>query len=614
MCGIAGGTGPASAQEPVVARQLATLLHRGPDASATTAGTEATIGQTRLAVMDPQHGDPPLKDESGDIRAALNGEIYNYRALQAALEADGHRFRSHCDTEVVAHLAERMEPADLARSLRGMFAFAVWDERRRRLVLGRDRFGKKPLFYWYDGRDLVFGSELKAVLADPRVPRIVDPDVVPAYLAFGYVPSPSTFFRGIRSVPPATVLVWERGQVRTERYWELPTDASFFTGDAEELAGETRRLLREAVRERLAADVPLGAFLSGGLDSSAVVALMAPELSQPVKTFCIGFDETSYDERRWAALVARRFDTDHTEDVVRADAATLLEQVLSACDQPFADSSALPTYLLCQMTRRHVTVALSGDGGDEVFAGYDRFAAGLLLERVNRAPRAPLAAARRLGRHVAGGDGRARLTRAGRLLALAGLPMPAAYEGLVRLFDDDWLASAGLPAQAAAHADTWALSAGQPTLHRLLDLNRRTYLVDDLLVKADRMSMAHALEVRSPFLDHRLVEFAGRVPARLHSRGRHGKRLLKLAMAADLPPEVVNRPKRGFGVPLDSWFRKELSDEARAIAQPGARISQFVPASAVARLVQQQAAGTAAHGQRLWSLLMLERFLEREHA
>jgi asparagine synthase (glutamine-hydrolysing) len=616
VCGIAGGTGHNTAsQQVVIGRQLATLDHRGPDAAGFSTSPTVVIGQTRLAVMDPAHGDPPMTDESGDVRVALNGEIYNFLELRAQLQDQGHRFRSACDTEVLAHLAESLEPVDLARALRGMFAFAVWDERRGRLILGRDRLGKKPLYFWTGGGDLVFGSEIKAVLADPRVPRELDRDVIPAYLAFGYAPSPRTFFDGVQSVPPGSVLVWERGSYVVESYWDCRAVSTeeLLTAPVEELAREAGRLFAEAVRERLVADVPLGAFLSGGIDSSAVVAVMADAASGPVRTFCIGFNEDAYDERRWARLVSDRFSTEHVEELVKPDASAALDTVLDHCDQPFADSSALPMHLLAGVARQHVTVALSGDGGDEVFGGYERFAASILLNRVQKLPTPLRAGAAGAGRVLQGGDQRGLRSRAGRLLRGFGKPMPDAYEELVRYFDDEWLTAARLSPQRDVHAAEWFGSAGAPVLGRLLDLNRRTYLLDDLLVKVDRMSMAHALEVRSPFLDHRLVEFAARVPGRHHVHGRRLKVLLKLAMRGTLPDEVLDRPKRGFGVPLDAWFRGPLRDEThRRLLDRTARVAAFVPAEQVSALVREHDAGKAAHGQRLWSLLMLERFLERE--
>jgi asparagine synthase (glutamine-hydrolysing) len=614
MCGIAGGTGDSPEERRrTVDRQLGLLLHRGPDAQGFVVG-RGTVGQTRLAVIDVEHGDPPLTDESGDVRVALNGEIYNFRALQRRLVEGGHVLRTECDTEVVAHLAEELEPVELARALHGMFAFAVWDERRRRLVLGRDRLGKKPLYYWHDRGELVFGSEIKAVLADPRVPRRLREAAVGEYLLNGYVPSPETFYDGVRSVPPGSVLVWQDGRVEVQVYWDVvpgePVDAS-----EDELARELRRLLEQAVGDRLVADVPLGAFLSGGVDSTAVVGVMAGLSDRPVRTFCVGFEDPRYDERAFARAAARRFGTEHTELVVRPDASALLDDVLHAADQPFADSSALPMLLLCQATRQHVTVALSGDGGDELFAGYDRFAAALALDRAGRVLPGPLtAAARRAGERLAGADLRSPTARLGRLLRQTGTPLPEAYVALVRLVDRPTLRRLGLDVPTApSHLEAWSRSAGAPTLNRLLDLNRRTYLLDDLLVKADRMSMAHALEVRAPLLDHRLVEFAAGLPPHAQLRGRRTKLLLKRAVADLLPPEVARRPKRGFGVPLDRWFREDLAAETRTrLTASGSRVSRYLDGPGVAALVDEHQRGAAAHGQKLWALLLLERFLERE--
>jgi asparagine synthase (glutamine-hydrolysing) len=620
MCGIAGGTGQDSAERrAVLDRQLRTLRLRGPDSWGFLPGDGAIVGQTRLSIIDVAHGDPPLTDESGDVRVALNGEIYNFRALSDELRRDGHRLATACDTEVIAHLAEQLEPVELARRLHGMFAFAVWDARRDRLVLGRDRLGKKPLHYWTDGRELVFGSEIKAVLADPRVPRRLDPEALSGYLAYGYPPSPGTFFEGIRSVPPGHVLVLEagRGPVVTP-YWDAAavTQDGLLTCSSEDLAHQLLALLRTAVRDRLVADVPLGAFLSGGVDSSAIVALMAEASSTPVKTFCIGFDEQAYDERRWARLVAERLGCEHHELVVRPQASELVDRVLDACDQPFADSSALPTYLLAQLARSEVTVALSGDGGDELFAGYERFAAGVALSRAGAVPTPALRLAAGLAGRLATPDQRSTRAKLVRFATQAPLGMPDAYTGWVSYFDralaDELLPGAGTAAQRR-YDGIWAASTGAPALNRLLDLNRRTYLLDDLLVKTDRMSMAHSLEVRSPLLDHRLVEFAVRVPPHEQLSGRRLKLLLKRSVRDLVPHEVLDRPKQGFGVPLDAWFRGELRSELELRLGSGrSRLSQHLHAAPVRRLVDEHLAGRAAHGQRLWSLLLLERFLERE--
>ena len=384
--------------------QLRLLEHRGPDASGVFAAGLGAIGQTRLAVIDLVTGDPPMTSEQGEIGVVLNGEIYNYRELRKGLLGAGHVMASDGDTEVIAHLAEELEPVEVARHLDGMFAFATWDGPRQRLVLGRDRLGKKPLYYWSDGSSLAFASEIKALLANPGVPRRMSIDALPAYLTFGYVPTPRTFFDGIFSVPPAHVLVFEPGSApRLERYWEPVVPGLGRLAPAqvtlEEAARAVRASLSTAVERRLEADVPLGAFLSGGVDSSSVVALMAGLMSRPVATFTIGFEDTQgFDERPYARAVAERFRTDHTEFVVNPDAAGLVERLVWHHDQPFGDSSALPTYLLSELTRKHVTVALCGDGGDELFAGYERFAGAITLSRLKHLPKPLQASARSLAR------------------------------------------------------------------------------------------------------------------------------------------------------------------------------------------------------------------------
>jgi asparagine synthase (glutamine-hydrolysing) len=612
VCGIAGGTGRNSQERSrILDRQLTTLRHRGPDSWGFLPGGSGAVGQTRLSVIDLLRSDPPLTDESGAVRVALNGEIYNFKELRRELLEEGHQLASEGDTEVIAHLAEDHSPVDLCRRLDGMFAFGVWDERDARLVLGRDRFGKKPLYYWYGQDELVFGSEIKAVLADPRVPRRLNTNVVPQYLSFGYAPTPETFFEGVRSLPAGHVLTFVRGGPPViERYWSVPVvpQESLLRWSLDDAARHLRELLRAAVARRLVADVPLGAFLSGGVDSSAVVGLMAEQMTEPVRTFSIGFQEKEFDEREWGALVARRFGTRHSEHIVTADAAHVVDRILDACDQPFADSSALPTFFLSEVTRRDVTVALSGDGGDEVFAGYDRFAAALLLRRAPRALRGLSVAAAGIPRLS---------TRIQRLLEAGGTGMPEAYERLVMISaPEDVRRLLGGDAAArvtTTHSDLWASSAGASALHRLLHLNINSYLLDDLLVKVDRMSMQHGLEVRSPLLDPALLDFAMSVTPDLHVRGLRLKRLLKAAVADLVPVEVLNRPKKGFGVPVARWLRNELRPlvEGELLA-PSARLAALVNAQEVQRLAHEHEIGRRDHGQRLWALLLLERFLRRE--
>jgi len=480
--------------------------------------------------------------------------------------------------------------------------------------------GKKPLYYWCGGGRLVFGSEIKAVLAAPEVPRRLAPRAIPAYLTFGYVPTPETFFDGVRSLPPGHVLTFRPGgEPLLECYWEPPmvgrAGVTRLEHPLNHAARETRALLDAAVRRRLVSDVPLGAFLSGGIDSGAVVGLMASAMSEPVETFTIGFEDSDgFDERAYAAMVARRHGTNHHEFVVDPDAVDLVERLVWHHDQPFGDSSAIPTFLLSEVTAGHVTVALSGDGGDELFAGYERFAAGLAARRWSALPR-PLQKTLGVGFHLIPQE-RLRV-RAERFAAAAALGLPDAYRAWTSL-----VAEADRDALLAGRREDWALdqyrelwnaTAGAHPLDRLLDLNMRTYLPDDLLVKVDRMSMAHGLEVRSPFLDTELIAYTTRLPPALKARGLSLKRVLRAAVADLLPPEILNRGKRGFGVPLDRWFREDLrSYVASMLGAREARVREHLAPGAIDRLLAEHTAGHRNHGQALWTLLTLEVFLRRE--
>lgn len=622
MCGIAGHVhAHERGRRALAEEQLSLLLHRGPDSMGVHVGTRAVIGQTRLSVIDLVTGDPPITDESGEVGVALNGEIYNFAALRQRLLEEGHAFRTTGDTEVIAHLVESLEPAELARSLDGMFAFAVWDSRRDRLVLGRDRTGKKPLYYWHDGRHFVFGSEIKAVLAHPAVPRRLNRDALPSYLALGAAGSPYTLFEGIRSVPPGHVLVLGPDmQPRMEPYWTPPVPGVAgvqrvpHTGMA--AAEEVRRLLEAAVVKRLVADVPLGAFLSGGIDSSLIVALMARHTSSPPRTFTIGFEDTDgFDERPHAAQVAEHVGTDHTVFVVKPQAVDLVERLVWHYDEPFGDSSAIPTFLLSELTRGHVTVALCGDGGDELFAGYERFAAGVGAHYWGMLPaalrKASLAGAlwatketpRRRGRSVQ------------RFLAQADAGLPEAYREWISYTPGPLrraLAGDGPSPGLEAYERVWQETRGAAPLDRLLHLNLRTYLLDDLLPKVDRMSMAHSLEVRAPFLDTDLMEFALRLRPRTKVVGMSLKRVLKAAAADLLPQEILDRPKHGFGVPLDRWFRQDLAGTLRTrLGSPEARVRRHLDGAAIDWVIAEHTAGRADHGHTLWTLLTLEVFLEK---
>jgi asparagine synthase (glutamine-hydrolysing) len=624
MCGICGVIARDQAELDAVAEaQVATMHHRGPDSHGTFRAPYGAISQNRLSIIDLVTGDPPITNEEGSSAVVLNGEIYNFQDLRAGLEERGHRFGSHGDTEVIVHLAEELSPVDLARALDGMFAFAVWDGAQERLVLGRDRLGKKPLYYAFDGQRLVFGSEIKSIFADTSFPRRLDPEAIPAYLTFGYVPTPRTFFEGVRSVPPGHVLVFEPGgEPAIECYWEPPlvdrSNGGHLDLSLEEAAARVRSTLVDAVRRRLVSDVPLGAFLSGGIDSSAVVGVMAGLIDRPVETFTIGFDDRDgFDERPYAKQVAERHRTAHHEYVVHPDAVDLVERLVWHHDQPFGDSSAVPTFLLSEVTRGEVTVALSGDGGDELFAGYERFAAGLLAKRFRALPGLVRGAIRSSAEVLPGGALRGRAASVQRFARVAELGLPDAYRSWISYVQDaERDALLGDSRNGWAIADyraIWSASEGAATLDRLLDLNLRTYLLDDLLVKADRMSMAHGLEVRSPFLDTQLLELAAHLEPKLKLRGIRLKRVLKAAVTDLVPEEILNRPKRGFGVPLDRWFREDLRDYVAATLGAGdSRVKAHLESAAVDRILAEHDSRARNHGHALWTLLTLEVFLRRE--
>ena len=620
MCGICGilNFGGAPASVPVLRAMTETLCHRGPEALGVHVDAfvpAVGLGHTRLRIIDLREvADQPMVSDDGRVLLTFNGEIYNYRELRSGLESRGVKFRTESDTEVLLRLYEVKGESAVA-DVHGMFAFALWDGRAGRLVLGRDRVGKKPLYYAVAPRFFAFGSEIKALLRHPDIDAEVDESVLPAFFLYGYAPSPSTLYRGIQQIPPGhTLTVTLDGRTSLREYWDVPLETSNGEGWTEEAAvAEVRRLLTEAVERRMIADVPLGAFLSGGLDSSIVVALMARLSPEPVRTFSIGFaNAPAFDETRYAELVARACHTRHTTFIVEPSAVDLIERLVWHHDGPFADSSAVPTYVLARLARQHVTVALNGDGGDELFAGYLRFYASLMSERIP-------AWTRRAARQAAGwlpeaGTHRHPLRRLKRLAAGAALPLVDRLTRWVSVFGDDLaelLHGASAVAAQAAGTDPWlARTRDTSALNRILYLNMRTYLLGDLLVKMDRCSMAHALEARSPFLDTALIEFAFRLPDRLRLRGRRTKYILRRAFADVLPAEILTRGKMGFGVPLQQWFRSDLREYlADYLLAPSARLARFVDPVYVRRLCEEHVAGRRDHGHRLWTLLTFEIWL-----
>jgi asparagine synthase (glutamine-hydrolysing) len=625
MCGIGGIVwlqGGKAAEEHLRAMSRA-LQHRGPDAEGfyVDAAAAPAVGlvHRRLSIIDLSHvADQPLANEDGTIHVMLNGEIYNFQELRRDLERR-HPFRSQGDTEVIAHAYEERGD-DVVPALDGMFAFALWDGRRRRLLLARDAFGKKPIYYWQDGRRFVFGSEIKALLA-AGIPAEMDAGRLGEYLGFGYVPTPATLFKGVRKLPPASFLVVDAAGAHEPRpYWDLrfPEGGRAAPVPLEEAAERVRELLAAAVRKRLLADVPLGVLLSGGVDSSAVAALMAREGGGRVKTFTVGFEgDAFYDERAHAERVARHIGSDHQASVVRPEAAGLVETLLHHHDEPFGDSSALPTYLVAREARRHVTVALNGDGGDETFAGYDRFQAVLLADRLPAAVRGALRGLARRLPEV--GHEQGQLRRFRRFALKAALPFDErifAWSGFFDVPAVQSLAGNGLglfdrEQILSSYRGALARCPGASLLSRLLYLNVRTYLLDDLLPKMDRMTMAHGLEARSPLLDRALMEYVAGLPDALKRQGGRGKVVLKRAVEDLLPADILKRRKHGFGVPLGRWFRAELRPmvEDTLLSQP--RLGRRLRREAIRALFDDHVAGRADHGHRLWTLLTLELWLRK---
>lgn len=625
MCGIAGILDIEGSRAPEELRDQAlrmaeTLRHRGPDQrSAWSAdGAPVGLGHARLSVIDLATGDQPMSTPDGELTVVFNGEIYNFPELRDQLMDRGHVFRTRSDTEVLLFAWREWGEAMLSR-LEGMFAFALWDRGRERLFLARDRAGKKPLFIWRGQGRLAFASEIKAFRALPDVRLEVDPDAIPLYLAYGYVPTPNTPCAGVTRVPPATALsINKAGWIESRRYWEPDLRPRAVSTTAAER--RVRELLDEAVRRRLISDVPLGAFLSGGVDSSAIVARMARFSSGPVRTFAIGFEGAPiYDETAWARQAAELIGTEHTEFRVGAQSVDLVDRLVAAYDEPFGDSSAIPTYMVSGLARESVTVALTGDGGDELFAGYDRFIGAQVAEGI---PRALVAIGNAVGSRLpVHSNFRHPTRRFARFFKAASLPAPERTLRWIGFFADR-LEDILLP-QTRERLDPARLMesfraplrgerAGHTALSQALKLNYETYLPEDLLVKSDRCSMAHGLELRSPFLDTALVEYAMSLPDGLKIHSGRKKAILKGALRAELPDQLLNRPKMGFGIPLPQWFRGEWAPllEERVL-DPQAALWRWIRREPVVRMVQEHMSGRADFGHQLWALLTLQVWLEQ---
>jgi asparagine synthase (glutamine-hydrolysing) len=610
VCGICGIATTHGAADVELLRAMSDLLvHRGPDSHGERVDDGVALAARRLSIIDLEHGDQPIANEDGSCVVVQNGEIYNYPDLRRELLRAGHVLRTRCDTEALVHLYEE-HGIGFAERLRGMFAVAIWDARRRRLVLARDRYGIKPLYYRHVGDELRFASELRAL---PR--GEIDLDALEAFLAFNSIPAPYSIFRDIRKLPAGHALVWENGSVTLERY-ARPGPASadeLRDGDEAELIEELRARLRDSVRAHLLSDVPVGVLLSGGVDSAALAALAAQETPEAVHTFTIGFAERSFDERADARLVAERYGTEHHELLVRPEPELLLRALSEAFDEPFADSSALPTYLVSQLAAEHVKVALSGEGGDELFGGYYTYAADLWADHL-----APLARlARPLVEAVPASTRKASLDyKAKRFVRAAHLPPLERHHGWKEIFSAE--ARAELTGRRSAfdpvdvYRARYAETAGAPQLARLQDVDFGVYLVDDLLVKTDRASMAHSLEARVPFLDPLVTNLAFALPTRLKVRGLAKKVALRKAVEPLLPAEVVHGRKRGFSIPAAAWLRGELEPFAReTLSAENLQRQGFFQAQPVTRLIDEHVAGREDWSRQLWGLLAFTLWYER---
>ena len=620
MCGIAGFAG--RGDRALLERMLKVMLHRGPDDAGMWMAPGVGLGMRRLAIIDVPGGHQPMANEDQSLQVIFNGEIYNFRELRTDLARRNHRFRTQSDTEVLLHLYEEEGPA-LVERLRGMFAFALWDAPRDTLLLARDRLGKKPLYYWQGGGTFLFASEIKALLEYAGVAREVDARALGHYLAFGYTPRDRSILRDIRKLPPGHIMLVRGGNTTLHRYWDLAAAGPEVAGRPArpwpELLEATRAHIQDAVRARLVSDVPLGVFLSGGIDSAAVVAAMRRVASGPIRTFSIGYgpEAASFDELGEARATARHFETEHHEEVLSPRVADLLPRLVAAFDEPFADSSALPTFLVSQAARAHVTVALSGIGGDEAFAGYPRHLGAWLSLGYARLPQILRGAAAAAVPALIPETMRSRNwgSWARRFAAGGLLPFPERYlrwtalldpEGQEALLAPDLLAEARTAWDAADGRAALAVRPGDP-LEGMFLADTTTYLIDDLLSMADRMTMAHSLELRAPFCDHLLVEFAAAIPASLKLRGLRLKGLLRAALSPWIPSEILHRPKRGFMLPLGQWLQTDLAPLLDDYLSPDVlRGRGWFRPEGVAALRRAHAEGRRNAADPLWALVVLE--------
>ncbi|MEW6001524.1 MAG: asparagine synthase (glutamine-hydrolyzing) [Nitrospirota bacterium] len=618
MCGICGIVHIDLCKSVVredLERMCKTLIHRGPDDEGFFIDQNVGLGMRRLNIIDLVTGHQPILNENGFIRIIFNGEIYNYPDLRKELEKRGHKFSTSSDTETIVHLYEEYGEKCVEK-LNGMFAFAIWDHINQRLLLARDRLGVKPLYYFFDDRSFVFGSEIKAILEYREIPRSIDFKALDSFLTFEYIPAPLSIFKGIRKLPPGHTLTLQNGKVSINRYWDLRFNR--LKRSEEDLCHELYELLKDAVRIRLISDVPLGAFLSGGIDSSTIVCMMSEIMNQPVKTFSIGFDDPSYNELQYARTVANQFGTDHCELTIKPDVVNLVESLVSYLDEPLADFSIFPTYLVSQLARQNVTVVLSGDGGDELFAGYEWY----IADRIDRYyRRLPVALRKRwiprLVNYIPPSSRKKGfVNKLKRFVEGSILPDPLQHfrwniflteEKKNYLYSEE-LKRSVMPLNASLPFVSYLETVEEADpLWQQQFADIKTYLVDDILVKVDRMSMANSLEARTPYLDYRVVEFAAGIPSHLKLNGFRTKYLLKRCMHNKLPPVILNRKKEGFSIPIKNWLRQELNPMMQdVLSQERLKKEGLFDASYIGKLKAEHLSGIANNSHQLWSLMIFE--------
>ncbi len=617
MCGIAGFISKTNEGYDERMSRLSAMCrvidYRGPDEQGTAIEGRAAMGMRRLSIIDLATGQQPIYNTDRTKMIVFNGEIYNYRELKKDLESRGYKFRTNSDTEAIIHAYDEFG-ADCLRLLRGMFAFAIWDERGQSLFLARDRVGKKPLFYTTTGvGEFVFGSELKVLLEHGGIQREIDHGALDAYLTFGYVPEELCIFKGVKKLEPGHFLIFKNGEIRTDRYWDFDFSLGTLTNSEDDIAGTLLDKLRDAVEIRLISEVPLGAFLSGGVDSSAIVGLMSQIMDQPVKTFSIGFNEDSFDELKYARIAAGHFKTDHHEFILTSDFVDIVDDLVWHFDEPFADSSALPTYMVSKLAREHVTVVLSGDGGDELFGGYTRYVTDRNRSNLERLPRSlrdrlirPLSEALPHGALGKNYLFNISLDAAGRYIDsishFNGPRKRKLYSNEIKTkMNGSFERGEKLFRQIAGSM------ASDDAMENLLYLDSKTYLPSDILTKVDRMSMASSLEARSPLLDHKLIEYVTRIPSAMKVKGRETKYIFKKAIRDLVPPGILSREKQGFGVPINEWINLQLKDRITSdLSDARARTRGYFDAKYVSLILDEHRCGRRDHSHALWTLWMLE--------